>query len=56
MQLTRPLLAMDPKRFGRGRPRISGVERPAPKSAHEDLTLFLTTFAAGFLVVSILIG
>jgi hypothetical protein len=47
---------MDPRRFGKGRPRFSEQARPARRSAQDDLTLFLTTFAAGFVVVSILIG
>jgi len=54
MQLARPPFAMDPKRFGRARARLptSGT-RPTISS---DLTLFATTFVAGFLVTSILIG
>jgi hypothetical protein len=54
MQLARPAIAMDPKLFGRGRRRILDVAEPACIS--DDLKLFATTFIAGFLVVSILIG
>ena len=55
MQLARPAFALDPRSFGRGR-------RWAPDAVHAgpamsaDLKLFATTFVAGFLVVSILIG
>jgi hypothetical protein len=56
MQLARPLLATDPRRFGKGRRRFFDQAPPARGSVRDDLTLFLTTFAAGFLVVSILIG
>ena len=56
MQLARPLSAMDPKHFGKGRRCFFEQAPKARGSARDDLTLFLTTFAAGFLVVSILIG
>jgi hypothetical protein len=55
MQLARPAFALDPRRFGRGRARILGVEE-AGSTIGPDLKLFATTFVAGFLVVSILIG
>jgi hypothetical protein len=56
MQLARPLSAMDPKRFGKG--RVRELSFPARKTAtlSNDLKLFATTFVAGFLFVSILIG
>jgi hypothetical protein len=54
MQLTRPAFATDPRSFGRGRPRIHGTK--AAISITPDVKLFATTFIAGFLVVSILIG
>ena len=56
MQLARPLSAIDPKRFGKARRRFFDEAESASGSARDDLTLFLTTFAAGFLVVTILIG
>lgn len=56
MQLVRPVFALHPLRFGRGPARQ--VETPGTKPAclSEDLKLFATTFVAGFLFVSILIG
>jgi hypothetical protein len=56
MELARPAIAIHPKRFGRGQMRDlpAPVERRAALS--DELKLFATTFAAGFLFVSILIG
>ena len=56
MQLARPLSALDPKRFGRAPVRLVETERPAPRGISSELSLFATTFVAGFLVTSILIG
>jgi hypothetical protein len=56
MQLARPLSAMDPKRFGRARVRLVEKEGPERRTISSDLSLFATTFLAGFLVTSILIG
>jgi hypothetical protein len=57
MQLARPYFAPHPFRFGRGRVRLLG---PAVVTSHpplsDDVKLFATTFAAGFLFVSMLIG
>jgi hypothetical protein len=56
MQLTRPAFALDPKLFGRGRMWELAT---APRSSFRlsaDVKLFATTFVAGFLFVSILIG
>jgi hypothetical protein len=54
MQLARPAIAIDPRRFGRGRQLDLG---PAPVEAApslgDDLKLFLTTMAAGFIFVSV---
>jgi hypothetical protein len=55
MQPVRPAIAHDPRRFGRA------VARAYPVAGREvvpsaDLKLFLTTFAAGFLFVSVLIA
>ena len=55
MQLARPAFALDPRSFGRGRRRVLAVQRASSKIS-SDLKLFATTFVAGFLVVSILIG
>jgi hypothetical protein len=58
----RPAFALDPKLFGRGRVReLSPADSSEPRSPEQsvlsnDIRLFATTFAAGFLVVSILIG
>ena len=55
MQLARPGIARDPRRFGRAGARaiaLTNVQSPLS----DDLRLFLTTFAAGFLFVSLLIA
>jgi hypothetical protein len=56
MQLARPKFALHPKLFGRG--RVRDLQRPpaAPPTLGNDLKLFMTTFAAGFVFVSILIS
>jgi hypothetical protein len=56
MHFVRPAFATCQRRFGRA-PRPM-VEPPASGTAglSADLRLFATTFAAGFLFVSILIG
>jgi hypothetical protein len=56
MQLARPLFAMDPKRFGKGQVRDVGGTRETGPALSADLKLFATTFLAGFVFVSILIG
>ncbi len=55
MQTVRPALALDPRRFGRAvaHPHPA-VEREA--SLNANLKMFLTTFAAGFLFVTVLIA
>lgn len=55
MQPVRPAFALDSRRFGRGRPR-ERCEVRAERIVSDDLKLFVTTFAAGFLFVSVLIG
>jgi len=52
MRMTiRPVIALDPRLFGRRLPA-----EPAPTPAiFEELKLFGTTFAVGFLFVSVLI-
>ena len=55
MQLARPGIALDPRRFGRGPQwRVSSVQMPS--AIGEDLKLFGTTFLAGFLFISLLIA
>lgn len=53
MQLARPAIALDPKRFGRGR-------APAPQAGlgrlSDDVKLFATTFLAGFIFVSVFLA
>lgn len=51
---TRPFTAADPLRFGR-RARLQAVARPAGRSAGDDVRLFATTFAAGFVFVAVLV-
>jgi hypothetical protein len=61
MQLARTARAVHPRQFGRGPRRLLGRELqpacPAPRaSMSDDLKLFATTFAAGFVFVSVFIG
>jgi hypothetical protein len=58
MQLARPRFAMDPKLFGKGRPRQlpNGPAKALSSTIGADLKFFATTFVAGFLFVSILIS
>jgi len=53
MQLARPVIARHPASFGRSRDRADLVLASGFRS---DLKLFATTFFAGFLFVTILIG
>ena len=55
MQIARPLFAPDPRRFGRGRLRELVIE-PLSAGVSDDLKLFASTFAAGFIMVSVLIA
>jgi hypothetical protein len=55
MQLARPAFARDSRKFGRGPVRELCAVR-AEWSPSDEFKLFATTFAAGFLFVSILIG
>jgi hypothetical protein len=55
MQIIRPVVATDPRRFGRGICRE--LEAPAaPGGLSEDFRLFVVTFLAGFAFVSVLIA
>jgi hypothetical protein len=47
---------VDPRLFGRGRMRILDRREEQSWSIPDDVRLFATTFAAGFLFVSILIA
>lgn len=56
MRLLRPVIALDPRLFGRRFPGfILGGEEPEQILLSEDVRLFLTSFAVGFLFVSVLI-
>lgn len=55
MQLARPAVALDPRRFGRGTVYHVATPQPSPAIAPE-LKLFATTFLAGFVFVSVLIA
>ena len=55
MLSVRPAIAVDPRRFGRAvAPSDQPAERVEPMNA--DLKLFMTTFAAGFLFVSVILA
>ena len=51
--MMRPAIALDPRQFGRRLPRLS--DQALSPAIVEDLKLFGTTFAVGFLFVSVLI-
>jgi hypothetical protein len=55
MQLARSGIARDPRRFGKAGARACAIAQPKIAS-NEDVKLFVTTFAAGFLFVSVLIA
>jgi hypothetical protein len=55
MQLARPAIALDPRRFGRRAIALADAVRVEP-AFNDDVRLFALTFVAGFLFVSILIG
>ena len=56
MQLVRPVVASNPRQFGRGPVRWEHLVPAPARRFPADLKLFAMTFAAGFLFVSILIG
>ncbi|MEA3068311.1 MAG: hypothetical protein QOK41_1718 [Sphingomonadales bacterium] len=56
MQLVRHASVSRSRRFGRGPARVLAVPAAAAPGLFDDLKLFATTFLAGFLFVSILIG
>ena len=56
MAHARSAIALDPRLFGRGQMRILDQREERSWSIPDDVKLFATTFAAGFLFVSILIA
>ena len=56
MAQARSAIALDPRLFGRGRMRTLDQIEERSWSIPDDVKLFATTFAAGFLFVSILIA
>ena len=56
MQLVRPVIALNPRLFGRGPAREVDASPERPSRLSDDLKLFAATFLAGVLFVSILIG
>ncbi len=56
MQSARPVIALDPRCFGRGRVWRDPVPAKAASRLQEDLRLFGTTFLAGFLFVALIIA
>ena len=56
MANARSAIAANPRLFGRGQVRDLSVPEVREWSVPDDLKLFATTFAAGFLFVSILIA
>lgn len=56
MQLSRPAFAPHPSLFGKGRPRDIEMPRQRALGLSPDVKLFATTFIAGFVFVSMMIG
>jgi hypothetical protein len=56
MAHARSAIALDPRLFGRGRMRPPQPEAMPGWRLSDDVKLFATTFAAGFLFVSIFIA
>ena len=56
MQLARPVSAAHPRQFGRGPVRQLNEAHSAAKSGSDDVKLFATTFAAGFVFVTVLLA
>ena len=56
MRMLRPVIALDPRLFGRRFPGfILGDAEPEQIVISDDVKLFLTSFAVGFVFVSALI-
>ena len=57
MQFARPRFAPHPTAFGRGPVRVLAVAETSPAhSLNDDMRLFASTFAAGFLFVTIFLA
>lgn len=57
MAHARAAIAVDPRLFGRGRPRLlESLDDEGGWTLSDDARLFAAAFAAGFLFVSILIA
>jgi len=56
MQLARSASAVRPRTFGRGPRKELEAPQPARQMISDDLKLFATTFAAGFLFVTVLLA
>lgn len=56
MAHARSAIALDPRLFGRGRMRLLETATKPVWRLSDDARLFATTFAAGFLFVSIFIA
>jgi hypothetical protein len=52
----RSAIALDPRLFGRGRMRTFDQDSRSESRVSDDVRLFVTTFAVGFLFVSIFIA
>jgi hypothetical protein len=56
MRILRPAIAIDPRLFGKRMPGfILGTAEEFSWKINDDVKLFATTFAVGFLFVSVLI-
>ena len=56
MANARSAIALDPRLFGRGQTRLLETDTKPAWRLSDDARLFATTFAAGFLFVSIFIA
>jgi hypothetical protein len=56
MQLARPASALHPRHFGRGPRKDIAPVQASRLPISNDLKLFATTFAAGFVFVSVLLA
>ena len=57
MQFARPIFALDQRCFGRGPMWTTAAPAEQPAfTLNDDLKLFATTFAGGFLFVSLLLA
>jgi hypothetical protein len=55
MRSLRPVIALNPRLFGRRFPGFIPSDEPAESGAGSDLQLFAQCFAVGFLFVAVLI-